>query len=436
MRAATTLLLLVASCATPEGDPLPQALVFVDTDAVPSLFDRVRITVTDDLATLEPACDACTRETVVESVEDWPLSFGVEAPADGRLWVHAIVFPLGRTHVGQVLPETAVEKVAELRWGDGIVAQEVFLSLACVDRPIDRARATTCTDGETADVEPAALRDPDAPTRAGTFRAEFARDCATEPTPDSGLFDGEVCIRGGTFWMGDVRRQGLGGHFDAVPEHLVTVSPFMLDRHEYTTGRYRAALAGGFTSAERPWTVADHPDCTFRPTAPEGDDLPLNCVSGTLAAALCEFEGRRLPTEAEWEWAGGGRELERLNPWEYRVAPWGEPEERPAGPAPVGSRTWDVSADGVLDMGYNVGEWLVDRFQLYTDPCWEQGAYGPDPVCVPGPGEPDHGRAARGDYWFMAGDSGAGYFAMVPARQTWPDQPLLRMGLRCARSDG
>ncbi len=90
------------------------------------------------------------------------------------------------------------------------------------------------------------------------------------------------------------------------------------------------------------------------------DDLPMTCVSWVQAVAFCAWEGRRLPTEAEWQYVAAGPEGRRY--------PWGEsvPTCEQATvlgcdfPKPVGSAPLGVSEDGVEDLTGSVFEWVWD----------------------------------------------------------------------------
>ena len=90
---------------------------------------------------------------------------------------------------------------------------------------------------------------------------------------------------------------------------MVTVAAFSMDVYEVTAGDYKGCVLDG---------VCDAVACTYSSHQTYGNlsyvDLPINCVTRDEARTYCEWKGKRLPTDAEWELAGGMADG-RLFPW-------------------------------------------------------------------------------------------------------------------------
>jgi formylglycine-generating enzyme required for sulfatase activity len=186
-------------------------------------------------------------------------------------------------------------------------------------------------------------------------------------------------------------------------------------------------------------------------TDPQQSTRALNCVTQGLAEALCESVGGQLPSEAQWEWAGGSREHRWLYPWGDNDPPCGAivevgPERPPCTvadcdplsgfrvyPDPVGTHPFDSTIDGALDMSGNLREWIYDAFEPYTGECWRQGSYRRvDPVCDPNSTSTDViGIPYRGGAYNPTGP----YPYRVPMRAlAASDYPWVELGFRCART--
>ena len=162
---------------------------------------------------------------------------------------------------------------------------------------------------------------------------------------------------------------------------LAEVGDLCIDRTEVTAGAYLECVDAGDcdkAGAKKGCWVTELTDPRTGhyvrvPTTAENSalhDHPINCITPQQAAAYCSWTGKRLPTEAEWEWAARGGPLGRRYTWgdaePRRQACWQRPRK---GTCEVGSRSGDRTAHGVLDMAGNVGEWTSTfRGRLPSDP--------------------------------------------------------------------
>ncbi len=153
---------------------------------------------------------------------------------------------------------------------------------------------------------------------------------------------------------------------DEVPHLLVSLPGFSIDRLEVTNARYRRCVEAGICPALSPPPLYFCPYftdqvCDEYITNPAYDEYPA-IVNGLAARTYCQWVGKRLPTEAEWEKAARGSDG-RYYPWgnewdESRVTP-------PLRLEPVGSHPAGASPYGALDMVGNAEEWTDSRYTLY-----------------------------------------------------------------------
>jgi len=205
-----------------------------------------------------------------------------------------------------------------------------------------------------------------------------------------------------------------------------TVSSFRLDKYEVTVGRFRQfvnawnvgngwsppagsgkhthlnggqglANSGSAGNYETGWDASDDSKVsptggnlacspnysTWTLTAGANEKLPISCVNWWESYAFCVWDGGFLPSEAEWEYAEAGGSQEREFPWgstapgtSNQYAVYGCYYPNGSGTctgvtniAPVGTPTAGAGVWEQLDLEGSVGEWTLDTYSTYVDPC-------------------------------------------------------------------
>lgn len=168
----------------------------------------------------------------------------------------------------------------------------------------------------------------------------------------------------------------------------VCVPSFHLDLWEISVGEYRACVKAGACEGG---TFDKYPKCNW---GFNDETLPMNCVKWSQADAYCKWIGKRLPTEAEWEYTAKGGDKNYKYTWvsgkpSCKVTVMDEDITRVrsgcgrggAWPTKRGSLgPLDTTQYGVRDMGGNLAEWVND---------WWHESYDPNDVNNPqGPAKP------------------------------------------------
>jgi formylglycine-generating enzyme len=275
-------------------------------------------------------------------------------------------------------------------------------------------------------------------------------------------------VEGGSFL-----RNYDGGQY-MPPDYPATISDFRLDRYEVTVGRFRAFLASypanrpaegagahpkvpgsGWNAAWDGNLLADassvstalrcHPSfATWTADPGASEKRPINCVTWWEAFAFCAWDGGRLPTEAEWNYAAVGGSEQRQYPWSspadsttidatydaYFCIADGSAFQKcflsdivfVGMPSTKGDGRW-----GQANLGGNLREWTLDWFDFggstpSHDPCDDCAHIAPDPSDIP--------RQLRGaDFNDPPGDLKIGYVTEYTAGFRDKDA-----GFRCARN--
>ena len=250
----------------------------------------------------------------------------------------------------------------------------------------------------------------------------------------------------GTF----LRDNGGPGNFKA------TVSDFRLDDYEVTVGRFRNFVtdyanhkpeAGSGRNPnndldpgwEARWNdslPADEAElissvqvCDSRFTTYAADDatLPMNCLTWYQAYAFCIWDGGRLPTDAELNYAAAGGAEQRMFPWSAppdseeidaqhaTYLPEAEGPARVGSKSPLGDGKW-----GQADLSGNEWEWCQDWYRPYQDRCINCADLASDYTI----------RVIRGGDFYSDEESLYSFSRLYHA----PKQPDFGVGVRCARA--
>ena len=219
-----------------------------------------------------------------------------------------------------------------------------------------------------------------------------------------------VKLEGGCFMMGSEEKK----YFDEQPMHEVCLSPFRMDKYEVTQSVYQATM-------------------DRNPSRFVGTNLPVERVNWPDADEYCRKIDKRLPTEAEWEYAARGGTRTEFYFGDKVIGTAGnfcdslcanEEVRTPditdgfALTAPVGS--FAPNPFGLYDMAGNVAEWVEDWFDAsYYRQGPRKDPRGPLPRDV---------RMVRGGSWLNHWE----YMRSARRASLWPEYRTEAMGFRCA----
>lgn len=345
------------------------------------------------------------------------------------------------------------------------------------------------------------------PNKGNKFINEKAMaEIADMPTNEEKAqdFSGMKKIEGGAFLMGGNTRDDLTEQLpgaqpreDEFPRHEVTVNSFWMDETEVTNAQFREFVeaTGYVTTAERPIPLeeimAQLPEGTAPPSEdmlqpaslvfqspkpgnpygygpgdwwkiekgacwkhPQGkgsnlegkDDLPVVHISWYDAMAYAKWAGKRLPTEAEWEYAARGGQVDTAFPWGDSIDNaqanfWqgefplqNEEKDGFAKLAPV--RQFPPNGYGLYDMAGNVWEWCSDWYHAEYYECVEAQDLGNNPQGPEisfDPFMPNGSQKIIRGGSFLCNDSYCSGYRTAARMKSSPDTGLEHTGFRCVR---
>jgi formylglycine-generating enzyme required for sulfatase activity len=195
---------------------------------------------------------------------------------------------------------------------------------------------------------------------------------------------GMVLIPGGTFTMGIADGQAVA------PPKRISVSPFYMDIYEVSNGQYLKFCEATGHKLPEFWGMEE-----FK-SGPGFLDYPVIGVSQSDAMKYAKWAGKRLPTEAEWEFAAMGGTAGQDYPYGHeadrKLARFNDPTAE-KGPVEIGS--YEANGYGLFDMSGNVWEWVSDWFdenQMFKS--FRGGGWHSGPGCCT-----VHRRNALPQYW-------------------------------------
>jgi len=287
-----------------------------------------------------------------------------------------------------------IPKVGMMSWKSLLAEKQIWQVIAFVHTFSHRGKASEHTDYR--------------------GQAKQANSTTRDPSP-------MILVPSGEFTMGSDE-----GSAHEMPRHRVYLDAYYMDRHEVTVGQYTKFLEAVGMNPPPMWTAMNKPTHQMRPV--------VN-VDWADANKYCEWAGKRLPTEAEWEKAARGTDA--------RIYPWGNepPDPRKAN---YGKDKWDnhnalmlvgelkdgQSPYGIDDLAGNAWEWVSDWY----DPHY----YATSPSRNPKGPEAGKYKVLRGGSWDFAPENlrSTRRDLNIPSSTDY-DSPAYRnfnSGFRCAKS--
>lgn len=286
-------------------------------------------------------------------------------------------------------------------------------------------------------------------------------------TPKASAYKGMIQLKKGSFLMGTNSKEGFPEDGEG-PIREVLLNSFYIDQTTVTNQDFNTFIeATGYrtdaekfgwsfvffqllpkeilakqpqVAAQTPWWCAIPGAQWNHPEGPQSNlksrmNHPVVQVSWNDAQAYCQWAGKRLPTEAEWEYAARGGLEQKTYPWGNKLEPNGEyqcniwqgsfpdhntMEDGYLGTAPA--KSFNPNGYGLYNVAGNVWEWCADWFSPDT----------PKKSSSENPSGPEEGTAKviKGGS-FLCHHSYCNRYRVAARTSNTPDSSSSNMGFRC-----
>jgi formylglycine-generating enzyme required for sulfatase activity len=385
----------------------PAATAPPDENRPPWLFDRLRFEVLRSGALIDGSAQ---RDFAIDEQKfrDGAVSIGIApTPGEDDLTVRVRMYRSGRIDAGEPRPLSTLDTTVALPsvGSTNRIDLTVRLHVEDVGNPLGPIAPQSGKPG---------------PSSVGSWPGAAIVPCPAPPR------DGEACVPGGAYFMGDPVLGDLDPGKNADVERLVVISPFYLDTHEATVAEYRALtpmlLEDPPILRDLTQAPSDYASwCTWTTNPGAFEAMPLNCVLRRTALEYCQNLGKSLPTEAQFEFVASGRGRERGHVWGEDPpacgdAVWGRggvgayaevasmclQAGSMGGEAAPGSGARDrLTLDGVdvIDLAGNLSEWMVDQWSRQDEAYWSRPGVYRDPIANVASVDGADEWTQRGGYW-------------------------------------
>jgi formylglycine-generating enzyme required for sulfatase activity len=444
---------LAVASGNPARRPTPRTLGAHVSDAAEAVFARaVAVKPTERFATMGDFWNA------LRNALDMAPMRGITAPKPSSITPQKVddiaiarTVAVSELEQKQSIPSTtATAPAAPSSGGKGILFGVIAIAVVAVGGVgiyvmVNKASPAGAT-------APIASAPPSASVAAGSPASAAPSHSAGAHHPHGGQAscpDDMIHVKASRFFMGSNLADS------EKPEHQVSLDAYCIDKYEVTVEQYKACSDNG--GCLRASTVNEHVEmsakehavydelCNIKDPAAHSKH-PINCVSWDQASKFCKEHGKRLPTEAEWEFAARGPDGRKypwgdeeptagyLNACGKECVAWGkkngmtfdamyEADDGFATTAPVGSFAKGASPFGVNDVVGNVWEWVSDWYGPYA----EGEATNPRGATSP---EKNGERVIRGGAW---NGSRASWVRPTFRFKSDPKARSYGVGFRCAK---